>query len=52
MKCTVTVSGFKTYTHTNLTIAAAQTLKEDIPSASRRDHRVHNRRGPSFAAPE
>ena len=27
----VTVSGFKTYTHTNLTIAAAQTLKEDIP---------------------
>jgi len=27
----VTVAGFKTYTHTNLTIAAAQTLKEDIP---------------------
>ena len=27
----VTVSGFKTYTHTNLTIAAAQTLREDIP---------------------
>src|SRR3984885_502244 len=26
----VTVSGFKTYTHTNLTIAAAQTLREDI----------------------
>jgi len=26
-----TVSGFKTYTHTNLTIAAAQTLREDIP---------------------
>src|SRR5580698_7014881 len=25
------VSGFKTYTHTNLTIAAAQTLREDIP---------------------
>ncbi len=28
---TVMVSGFKTYTHTNLTIAAAQTLREDIP---------------------
>src|ERR1700733_10491982 len=27
----VTVAGFKTYTHTNLTIAAAQTLREDIP---------------------
>ena len=26
----VTVSGFKTYTHTNLTIAAAQTMREDI----------------------
>ena len=25
------VQGFKTYTHTNLTIAATQTLKEDIP---------------------
>jgi len=28
---TVTVKGFKTYTHTNLEVAAAQTLKEDIP---------------------
>ena len=27
----VMVQGFKTYTHPNLTIAAAQTLKEDIP---------------------
>src|SRR5580698_1253734 len=27
----VKVSGFKTYAHTNLTIAAAQTLKQDIP---------------------
>src|ERR1700722_12489076 len=27
----VTVAGFKTFTHTNLTIAAAQTLREDIP---------------------
>src|ERR1700679_3367974 len=27
----VTVAGFKTYSHTNLTIAAAQTMKEDIP---------------------
>src|SRR5579863_10472579 len=27
----VKVSGFKTYTHTNLTVAAAQTMKEDIP---------------------
>ncbi len=28
---TVKVSGFKTYTHTNLAMAAAQVLKEDIP---------------------
>jgi len=28
---TVKVPGFKTYTHTNLTIAATQVLKEDIP---------------------
>jgi hypothetical protein len=27
----VKVSGFKAYTHTNLTIAATQTLKQDIP---------------------
>jgi hypothetical protein len=27
----VTVSGFKTYTHTNLTIAATQTIRQDIP---------------------
>src|ERR1700733_708017 len=27
---TVTVSGFKTYTHTNLDVEAAQTLREDI----------------------
>lgn len=27
---TVMVSGFKTYTHTNLTVAAAQTIREDI----------------------
>ncbi len=27
----VKVSGFKTYTHTNLAITAAQTLREDIP---------------------
>jgi hypothetical protein len=27
----VMVQGFKTYTHTNLTITAAQTLREDIP---------------------
>ena len=28
---TVKVSGFKTYTHTNLALAAAQVLREDIP---------------------
>src|SRR5580704_12024855 len=28
---TVTVTGFKTYTHTNLIMAAAGTLREDIP---------------------
>src|SRR5579863_44488 len=28
---TVTVKGFKTYTHSNLEVAAAQTLKEDVP---------------------
>src|SRR5579863_3518370 len=28
---TAKVSGFKTYTHTNLSIAATQVLKEDIP---------------------
>ena len=28
---TVKVAGFKAYTHTNLTIAATQTLKQDIP---------------------
>jgi hypothetical protein len=28
---TVTVKGFKTYTHTNLDLAAAQTLREDVP---------------------
>src|SRR5580658_6120207 len=27
----VTVSGFKTYTHVNLAVAAAQTLRQDIP---------------------
>jgi len=27
----VTVAGFKSYTHTNLAIAAAQTLRQDIP---------------------
>jgi len=27
---TVTVKGFKTYTHTNLAVAAAQTLREDV----------------------
>ena len=31
LRLSVKVQGFKTYTHTNLTIAAAQTLKEDIP---------------------
>jgi hypothetical protein len=28
---TVTVKGFKTYTHTNLQVGGAQTLKEDVP---------------------
>jgi len=28
---TVKVPGFKTYTHTNITVAAAQVLKEDVP---------------------
>jgi hypothetical protein len=28
---TVMVAGFKTYTHTNLTVAATQTIREDIP---------------------
>src|SRR5580658_4067043 len=28
---TVSVKGFKTYTHTNLDLAAAQTLREDVP---------------------
>lgn len=28
---TAMVSGFKTYTHTNLAVAAAQTIREDIP---------------------
>ena len=28
---TVTVSGFKTYTHTNLAVGAAQTLEENVP---------------------
>src|ERR1700759_3996094 len=28
---TVTVQGFKTYTHTNLAVAATQVLREDVP---------------------